>query len=314
MPDTTAPPTTVPATTAPAVTTAPPTTAPPGGTAPTPVTAYLTADNQLLEVDAASGETVRVLDEFFSGDGVFRGGLRLSPDRATIWFSEGYEDSWYSCESSVGSWGRLDTTTGEMQLLGSGSGVEPSSNGELVSYVTSGVCVPDPEEPDLWVLTPNDRVVVRDLASGDERVFETDTTPADYAAPGAVVGANFGPGGSLLVLMGDGRLFDVDLDGSSVIQDHPVAVDEVLGDPVSSTDDALITVDFGDEGSSDVYAVDLASGEPTLLVSSGAFMAVGVSAGGQIAVSSFEPVTVTPGASVTVIELPDDPFVFDLDW
>jgi len=324
---TTAPPTTVPATTEPAATTVAPTTAPattepalttvPPTTAPVssaPATAYLTADDQLREVGAAGGETIRVLDEFFSGEGVFRGGLRLSPDRASIWFSEGYEDSWYSCESSVGSWGRIDAATGEMELIGSGSGIEPSANGEFVSYVTSGVCVPDPEEPDFWVLTPNDRVVVRDLATGEELVFVTDAPPADYAAPSAVLGANPRPGGGLLVLVGDGRLFDVDLAGPSVIQEHPVVAAEVQGDPVSATADALITVDFGDEGSSDVYSVDLASGAPTLLASSGAFMAVGVSIDGRIAVSSFESVTVAPGADVTVIEVPDEPFVFDLDW
>jgi hypothetical protein len=43
-------------------------------------------------------------------------------------------------------------------------------------------------------------------------------------------------------------------------------------------------------------------------------MAAGVSADGRIVVSSFEPVTVAPGANVTVVVLPGNPYVFDIDW
>lgn len=311
---TTAPPSTVPVTTAPPATTPTTTAASTPQLGPKPATAFLTADNQLLEVDAATGATIRVLDEFFSGEGIFRGGLRLSPDRSEIWYSEGYEDSWYSCEASVGSWGRVDAADGALELLGSGSGVEPSADGMFVSYLTSGVCVPDPEQPEFWVLTPPDRVVVRELATGEEREFVTDTPPADYAAPSAVSSAIFGPAGNLLVQLGDGRLIDVDPNGSGVIQDHPVVLDEVTGEPVAATGESVIFVDFGDEGSSDVYALDPAGGAPTLVVSAGAFMAVGVSAEGHIAVSSLEPVTVAPGADVTVLDSPGDSFVFDLDW
>lgn len=310
-PPTTAPPTTAPAATEPPATTAPPTTEPAN---PTPATAFVSADEALLEVDAATGETIRVLQEFFSGEGVFRGGLRLSPDGATIWFSEGYEDGWYGCETSIGSFGRIDAATGEVEVLGVGGGVEPSPNGELISYVTSSLCLPDPEQPDFWVLTPPDRVVVRMLETGEEREFVTDTPPEDYASPSMVLGAGFSPTGGLLVMLGDGRLINVDINGSGVIQDHPVALPEVVGGPIAATADALITVDFGDEGSTDAYSIDPASGEATLIASAGAYMAVGVSSDDQIVVSSFEPVTVAPGAAVTVIELPDDPFVYDIDW
>lgn len=310
-PPTSPPPTSPPATTAPATT---PTTAPASPPAAKPATAFATADEQLVEVDAVSGATTRVLDEFFSGDGVFRGGIRLSPDRTTIWFSEGFEDSWYACDTSIGSFGRVDVATGAIEVIGTGSGVEPSPDGEFVAYLSSTVCLPDPENPEFFVLTPNDHVVVRQIATGEERSFFTDAPPDSYGAPGAVLGAGFSPGGNLLVLLGDGRLINVDVNGSGVIQEHPVALAEVTGSPVAATADALITVDFGDEGSSDVYSVDPASGAPTLLASSGAYMGVGVSADGHVVVTSFEPVTVAPGSDVTIIDLPGDAFVFDLDW
>lgn len=310
-PETTAPPTTAPATTEPPTTTAPPTTEP----APsTPASAFAVADDNLVEVDATTGATTRLIQEYFSGDGVFRGNIRLSPDRSTIWFSEGYEDGWYGCETSIGSFGRLDAATGDDEILGVGSGVEPSANGELIVYLTSGLCLPDPEQPEYWVLTPYDRIVVRMLATGEEREFVTDTPPDDYSSPSTVQGAWFSPGGNLLVSVGDGRLFNIDINGSNVIQDHPVALAEVVGFPVAATADALITVDTGDEGGTDAYSIDPGSGEATLIASGGAYMAVGVSADDQIVVASFEPIIVTPGADVTVIEFADDPFVFDLDW
>lgn len=331
-PSTTAPATTAPATTAPPTTaavpptTAPATTAPPTTTSPTtappttapnvsaPATAFAAADGRLLEVDATTGETVRVIDDFFEGDGVFRGALRLSPDRSTIWFSEGYEDSWFGCESSVGSWGRVDAATGAQENLGLGTGPEPSADGDFVAYIASSLCLPDPENPEFFVLTPADRVVVRELSTGDEREFVTDTPPDSYDSPSVVQVGLFAPDGSLLVLLGDGRLFDVDLNGPDVIQEHPLALAEVTGFPIAATSDDLLTLVFGDEGSTDLMATDAMSGEQRLLASSGAYMAVGVSADHQIVVSADEPVTVAEASSVRVLEIAGDMFVFDLDW
>ena len=315
-PPTTAPPTTAPATTAPPTTEPPATTAPPttAPAAPSPATAFATADDALVEIDAATGATVRVLEEYFSGEGVFRGELRLSPDRSTIWFSEGYEDGWFGCDTSIGSFGRIDAATGDIEVLGVGSFVEPSADGEMIVYLASSLCLPDPQQPEYWVLTPYDRIVVRSLATGEEREFVTDTAPADYSSPSIVQGAWFGPGGNLLVMVGDGRLFDIDIDGPSVIQDHPVALPEISESPVAATADALLALALGDEGAYDLFSIDPTSGEATLLASSGAYMAVGVSADDQIVVSSFEPITVEPGAAVTVVELPGNPFVYDIDW
>jgi hypothetical protein len=115
------------------------------------------------------------------------------------------------------------------------------------------------------VLTPPDRVVVRMLDTGEEREFVTDTPPDDYDSPSAVLAATFGAEGGLLVLTGDGLLRGVDVEGSGVIQDHPVILPELTGGPVAVTADALITVDFGEEGSTDAYSIDPGSGETTLI-------------------------------------------------
>lgn len=301
---------TLPPTTAGAATTAPTGPAP----SPAPATAFVTDDTRLLEIDVATGTIVRVVSEGFTGDGLFRGALRASPDRQTIWFSEGYEDSWFACDSSIGSYGRVDVGSGAVGLDGIGSDAEPSPDGLRLAYVTSKLCLPDPENPEYWVLTPADRAVVRELAGGAPREFVTATAPDSYDSPDLVRWAGFRPDGELLVLMGDGRLFAVDVDGPSTIQDHPVLVPDVAGFPVGVVGNALITIELGSEGSSDLASVDLATGQAAPLASSEGFMGVGISAGGHIAAVSSSPITVAPGAQVTVIEPADDSFIYDVEW
>ena len=285
------------------------------GPAPTPpAVAYVVADTDLLEIDTASGAVTRTVVELFDGDGVFRGNLRLSPDGATIWFSEGYEDGWYGCDTSVGSFGRVDVASGAVEVVGIGSGVEPSPDGTRVAYLTSDLCLPDPENPENWVLTPYDRVVIRDLAAGTEQELVTNPAPADAASPSQVTWVGFDPDGALLVLTADGQLRLVDPAGSGTLQDHPVVATDLRGFPAGTTAGALITVDQGDEGSADVYAVDPSSGGATLLASSEGFVTVGIAPNGAIVVAGFTEVTVEPGAPVTVLTAPDGTTYFDLDW
>lgn len=311
-PATTEPPTT---TEPPATTEAPATTAPDGPPAATPASAYVTLDPALVEIDLLTGEVVREIADFFTGEGVFRGSLRLDPGGRSLWFSEAYEDGWYGCESSVGSYGVVDLETGEIRILGPGGGAEPSPNGEFSVVVSSEVCVPDPQQPDIWVLTPSDRVVVRQLASGDEREYVTSPTPENYEAPSAVEWAGFSPAGNLLVLTVDGTVRNVDLDGSDVLQDHPAVLTDVEGFPIGATADALIVQVIGDEGNAELYSVSAESGERTLLASSERFFDAGVDVvTGEVLVAGFAEITVAEGAPVTVLTVPDGEFVGALDW
>lgn len=285
------------------------------GPAPAPPsTAFVVADRQLLEVDVVTGATVRVVIEDFDGDGVFRGNLRLSRDRSTLWFSEGYEDGWFGCESSVGSYGRVDLDRGEVEVVGVGTGAEPSPDGSSVAFVSSGICLPDPDNPDQWVLTPADRVVVRDLESERERVYVSEPSPGGLADPSRVDWVGYTPQGAVLVLTADGDLRMLDLDGSNVIQDHPVLAGGLVGSPVGTTDDALVIVEYGDEGSADVRSFDPISGTAALLASSDGYVSVGLSANGSVVVSGFTAIDVTTGAWVTVLEPPNDDYYVDLDW
>ncbi|MEQ9161962.1 MAG: hypothetical protein RLN74_04590, partial [Ilumatobacter fluminis] len=278
-PTTAAPTTVAPTTAAPTTappTTAPPTTAPPAPPVDTPATFFATTDLGLVEVDVATGEIVNTVDDFFSIDGVFRGNIRLTADRSTIYFSEGYEDSWYACETSVGSIGSIDVATAAIDMLGRGSGVEIGPDESLLAYVDSETCLPDPEQPEFWVLTPYDRAVVRDVATGDEFVFETSPVPDSYDSPSAVWWADIAPDGSVLVQLQSGDVHRIPLSAAGgTIQDWPVAF-TTQATPWEVVGDELIATLFGAEGSSDLMSIDTQTGANTLLASAETYMAVGV--------------------------------------
>ena len=312
VPVTTAPPTTAPPTTAPP-TTAPPTTVPPPPAAENPATFFATTDLGLVEVDVASGTIVATVDDFFNGDGLFRGNIRLTPGRETIYFSEGYEDSWYACESSVGAIGSIDVATGTIENLTGGTTAELSPDGSKLIFIDSEVCLPDPEAPELWVLTPYDRAVVRDLTTGTDTVYPSATPPDVYDAPTSVRWADMHADGSLLVQLGSGDVHRIPAGATGVIQDFPVAftTDALPWDVVG---DRIIATVYGAEGSSDLVSIDIATGTTTPLASAEVYMAVGVGDEGQLIAVADSPIEVEPGVALTIVDLPPDGYYYDLDW
>lgn len=312
-PPTTAPPTTVSPTTAPP-TTVPATTAPPAPPVDTPATFFATTDLGLVEVDVATGEVVATIDDFFSIDGVFRGNIRLTADRSTIYFSEGYEDSWFQCDTSVGSFGSIDVATGAVDMIGRGSGVELGPDESLLAYLDSETCLPDPQQPDFWVLTPYDRVVVRDVATGEEFRFESTPAPDSYDSPSAVRWTDLHADGSVLVQLVSGDVHRIPPGAAGgVVQDSPVAF-TTEATPWEIVGDRLIATLFGAEGSSDLMSIDITSGESTLLASAESYMAVGVGTEGQLIAVADDEITVQPGVDLTVVEFPVDGYYYDLDW
>jgi hypothetical protein len=320
-PTTTTPPTTGP-TTAPS-STAPPTTAPataPGTSAPptaplppAPATFFAARDLDLVEIDVASGTVINTIEPFFTGDGVFRGGLRLSPDRSTIYYSEGYEDSWYSCETSVGVIGAISVADGTITPLGPGSGIQLNADGTRIVHLGSQSCVPDPQQPDLWVLTPSDRAIVRDLASGATTEFVTATPPDAYDSATALGWADLADDGSLLVLTGAGEIHRIPSGATGAIQDFPVVV-TTDATPLEIVGDRIIAAIYGDEGSTDLVSISLADGSVASLASTESYMTVGVDPSGRLIAAADGPIAVEPGADVAIVEFPIDGYFYDLDW
>ncbi len=177
--------------------------------------------------DPDTGRLIRVVTTVDTeGRGFYD--LVRSPDGAA-YMGMGVEDSWYSCETVEGSVIAL-TPEGELATIGSGGGPHASANGSHLAYVRSSECRPDPSEPDYSFAAVADTVVVRDLATGDERSW---TFPGAFDDPmmRQVVDSAVWYGDSLLVLV-QGRLIELDLSDPDVPRrsDGP-AVQLAHGDP-----------------------------------------------------------------------------------
>lgn len=320
-PTTTAPPpstteatTTTLATTTTASTTSTTEPAPTPDLGPAPTTAYAIVDTDLVELDPATGTTGRVIAEFFNSDGVFRGTLQVTPDRAGAFFSESYEDAWYGCESSVGSIGWVDLASGEFEVRYAGTSPSLSPDGTRLAYLASEVCVPDPEAPEMWVLTPYDRVVVVDLASGESVVLTTAAPPADYGDPNSLQWVGFHPGGDALVLTSAGDVHQIPSGEATVVQEHPV-VASAPPFPHEIVGETLLGIDVGDEGATRVVATALdEAGAATTLWESEYPVTIGVGPLGHVIVGDSDPSgTSTASGAVTVIAFPDS-HVRSIDW
>jgi len=220
----------------------------------------------LVELDVASGATTRTITPFFSGDGLFRYGLSLTPDRSAVYFSENWEDSWYSCEASPGTVGRVDLSTGEVETLWTGTGATVSPDGRFVAYLESTQCLPDPEASDIFVVTPYDRVVVVDLVFNEPAFMDTESPPADYLAPTALDWVRFHPDGDALVGTASGAVYKVPLGAADAIQTYPLVLDLAGVElwPVEVSDNGLVVTEWVDIGFA-LASYDLDTGVRTQL-------------------------------------------------
>jgi hypothetical protein len=292
-------------------TTAPSRPAPPAPT-PAPTTAFAIVDSDLLELDATTGATRRTIVELFEGDGVFRGNLVLTRDRGSAYYSEGYEDSWFDCGSSVGSVGRVDLTTGATETIAAGWSPSLSPSGDRLAYLTSSLCLPDPEQPDIWVLTPADRVVVLDLATSARIEITTATSPSAYDDPAALDWVRFHPNGDLLVATANGNVHRVASDAPTTAQNGPVVARGVLMFPVAAYERTLVVLQIGDEGATTVAEIELGSGATSTLWESELFVVAAGDPAGHVLVIDSDALENVNDGDLTVLAL--DQFVTDVAW
>jgi hypothetical protein len=280
--------------------------------APAPSSAFAVVGSDLVELDPVSGAVVRTIVPFFEGDGVFRGDLELTPDRSAAYFGEGYEDSWFSCDASLGKIGRVDLTSGRVESFGPGWSPSLSNDGGRLAFLTSTVCLPDPEEPEFWVLTPADRVVVVDLATSERVEILSATSPVHYSDPNALDWVAFHPSGDLLVGIAAGDVHRVDSRTAGTVQSGPVVFRGDLVVPIAVAEASFVAVTFGDEGATTVVEVDLATGIPRPIWESESFVAVGGDRAGNVVVIDPGAAASTASGRLTVLAL--DTFASAVAW
>ncbi len=274
------------------------------------VTAIAVLGVELVRLDVTTGETLATIDPFFSGDGLFRYGLSLTPDRAHAYFSENWEDSWYSCEASPGSVGRVDLVSGEIEMLWTGTGATVSPDGRFVAYLEATQCLPDPEASDLFVVTPYDRVVVVDLLFNEPAFMDTQAPPADYLDASALDWVRFHPDGEALVGTASGAVHKVPLGAANPIQSYPQVLDlaGVEAWPVEVSSGGLVMTEWIDIGFA-LVSYDLGTGARTELWTAETWIEAGADESGNLIVSFEDWVYPFLAEGVRT-----DGIVIDLDW
>jgi hypothetical protein len=228
----------------------------------------LVVDGQaLVIVDVETGERLKMMDPYFSGDGMGIGRMALRTDAAALYYSVGFEDSWYSCDSSDGQVWRLDLGFGTVTVVGSGHSPTISPDGRWMAVLRSEQCLPDPENPEFWVLTPTDTVVLYNLSTGmpiETRKWSLATSPTSYDDPRMITWADWGSDSqTLLVMIQAGDLFEVGLNQEGPINGGAPVAKGLEGSPQALIGDTLYMVrdETPEEwGGFDIVAFDLGSG------------------------------------------------------
>jgi hypothetical protein len=122
-------------------------------------------DSVLTVVDIDTGGVAHEVTDFYAGGGIFPGSLELGTDGTGAYFGVGFEDYWYSCDTSAGRIDYVDLTTAERTEVAQGVSPRLSPDGTRLAYVASSNCIPDPDR-DNEVIAFFDTVAVLDLVNG----------------------------------------------------------------------------------------------------------------------------------------------------
>jgi hypothetical protein len=257
----------------------------------------------LVELDPLTGNVARVVIPQFSGDGVFRLLLQQSIDRRRLYFTEGYEDSWYSCDTSRGGVGMVDLTTGVVEELGFGGGIAVAPDGGSIAWIDSSLCLPDPRAPDLEVLTPGDRIVVRDLATGStsEIVTRFAIAPDATEFPESIGWVGFDPDGELFVATIGGALYRADLASMTIEDDAGVQLPSG-GRPIGVSNGHLLM--YGDIAQTSVVAIEFSTGSQSVWWESTAPVYASIGFDGRVVIADRAADEPSTSGSVTVLPVP----------
>lgn len=235
----------------------------------------LIVDGQALVIaDVASGERLKTFDPYFDGDGRATGRMALTPDASVLYFGTGWEDSWYSCEASQGQVLRYDLTFGGETFIASGFSPTVSPDGHWLALLVAEQCLPDPEQPDSWVITPTDTIVLYDLTTpspSEVNRWKVTTPPTSYFDPQMLTWIDWRADSQTLVVVNNARsVFEITTDHQGAVDAETPIANVVHGWPQALIADSLYLIrDETPEaiGAFDLVVFDLSSGSVEAIAS-----------------------------------------------
>ncbi len=172
--------------------------------------------------DSRTGALTQIVTTFGPYDASFTSLVGRTADGTTV-FRAVVEDSWYSCDTVLGTIEVVspDGTSTPVPRAGSPT---LSGDGSTLAYVSFSECGQDPAESTPSMLPLVDTIVLRSIATGEERRW---TFPA--GGDHTVVESVIWYGTSLLAIV-DGRLLELDPDDPTVPDvDSGMLVQDITG-------------------------------------------------------------------------------------
>ena len=237
--------------------------------------ALLIDGQALVIIDTETGERLKVFDPSFDGDGMSVGRMGLTPNASALYYSVGWEDSWYACEYSQGQIWKFDLDFGISTLITSGYSPSVSPDGRWLATLYSEQCLPDPENPESWVLTPTDTVILYDLSSGwptETRRWSVSVPPTSYEHPQSLTWVDWRDDSQRIVVLNvGGDLYERAIGTGGALDTADLLAPGVFGHPQALIGDTLyVTIDetpFA-VGAFDLIALDLTNGNAETIAQS----------------------------------------------
>ncbi len=266
---------------------------------------------ELVLLNTVTGNIERTVSFGVSGDGAFAGSFSLLRAGGVMFYGLGFEDFWYSCESSRGYVERLDLETGQRTHFSAGFAPSVSPDGRWLAVAAASDCFADPLDAN-WVLAPADTIHIYDLDQGGSApVYTIDVGEVDAPVGHDLLGVPLWANDTeILVSLRDDTVRLVPIETQRPITDMPVALEVADRYLVEVSAESYYLLANPDDASTQLTVIDRGSGDVTLVRDfDGRGVNVAAGPDGELLVSIGDTVILPSGEEIVF-----DDYVYNIGW